>query len=118
MPLMAIWLVAAAGAGLDHAEPSAPAQSGLTVFMRAVSTRVCNSKHGTAGASLKKCTSFSSTKVLKMLVHIANNKKQSVLAVSANLAKAQFGSMKVVMTTHQGWLHEQCNIIYNSPLEV
>ena len=53
-----------------------------------------------------------------MLVHIANNKKQSVLAVSANLAKAQFGSMKVVMTTHQGWLHEQCNIIYNSPLEV
>lgn len=39
-----------------------------------------------------------------MLVYIANNQKQSVLAVSANLAKEKFGSMKVVVTNHQDWL--------------
>jgi len=39
-----------------------------------------------------------------MLVYIANNQKKSVLAVSANLAKAMSGSVKVVMTHHQDWL--------------
>ena len=42
--LVAMWLDAAAGAGPDPAEPSAPAHSRPTVSIRAFSTRICISR--------------------------------------------------------------------------
>ena len=104
--LMAMWLDAAAGAGLDPAEPSAPAHSRPTVSIRAFSTRICSSR------VMLNFTTFDGTKCESCLDKLQAVESKMVLTVSAT---AIVSRMKVMVTKHRGWLtreESQCLIAY------